>query len=331
MSSPSVPAPSVAVVVATHQRRALLPRLIDALAAQELAPGERMEVVVVDDGSTDGTWEELQRLAADSPVPLQVLRQDRPTGPAGARNRGWRASSAPVVAFTDDDCVPTPGWLAALVAPLRGGAADLVQGATMPERAEWDGSGPFARTMWVLDEDGFYATCNMAYRRAVLERAGGFDERFVRPFGEDTDLAWRAIEAGARTAFVEDAVVHHRVWPSSWPDHMRDRLRREGIVLAAREHPQIRERFWRPRWYQASHPRAVLAAAGAAAALAGRGRLRLAAPLLAAPYVRYRLVERRLPCRTRNLVPVIALALVADLAEVGVLAVASARYRTLLL
>ena len=323
-----MPGPAVSVVVATHERRALLARLVAALEAQTR---EDLEVVIVDDGSTDGTWEELQRLAASSSRRLRILRQDRPTGPAAARNRGWREARGRIVAFTDDDCVPTPGWLEALVAPIAAGRAELVQGVTMPPREDWDGSGPFARTMWVLDEDGFYATCNMAYALDVLEERGGFDERFLRPFGEDTDLAWRAIEAGGRPAFVEEAVVHHEVWPSSWPAHVRDRARREGIVLAAREHPQIRQRFWRPRWYQGSHPRAVLAAAGGVVAVVAPGWARLSGAALAVPYVHYRLAVRRLPCRRRNVAPVIALALVADLVEVGVLAVASVRYRTLLL
>ena len=318
----------MSVVIATHQRRGLLPRLMAALATQTCPD---LEIVVVDDGSTDGTWDELQRLAAASARPVRILRQERPGGPAAARNRGWREASGGIIAFTDDDCVPAPRWLEALVAPIVAGRADLAQGVTTPPREQWDGSGPFARTMWVLEEDGFYATCNMAYARDVLREAGGFDERFLRPFGEDTDLAWRAIEAGRRTAFVEDAVVHHEVWPSSWPAHVRDRARREGIVLAAREHPQIRSRFWRPRWYQGSHPRALLAAGGAVAAVAAPGWSRLAGAALAAPYVHYRLAVRRLPCRRRNLAPVIALALAADLVEVGVLAVASVRYRTLLL
>lgn len=321
-------APAVSVVVATHERRALLAGLLAALDSQTWPD---LEIVIVDDGSTDGTWEELQGRAGSSPRTLRIVRQEHPTGPAAARNRGWREAQGRIIVFTDDDCVPTPGWVEALVAPIAAGRADLVQGVTMPPREQWDGSGPFARTMWVLDEDGFYATCNMAYARDVLAEADGFDERFLRPFGEDTDLAWRAIEAGARPAFVEDAVVHHKVWPSSWTAHVRDRARREGIVLAAREHPQIRARFWRPGWYQGSHPRALLAAAGAVVALAAPGWARLAGAALAVPYVHYRLAVRRLPCRPRNLAPVIALALVADLVEVGVLVVASARYRTLLL
>lgn len=255
-----------------------------------------------------------------------------------ARNAGWRASRGEIVLFTDDDCRPAPGWVTVLSAALqeRGAAVGLAQGLTQPEREHWDGSGPFARTMWVLEEDGFYATCNMAYRRSLLEELDGFDEQFRHPFGEDTDLAWRAIEKGAEAVFVEDAVVFHAVWPSSWPAHVRDRRRRESMVLAARLHPQLRARFYRPYWYQGSHARALLAGAGLglAAVLAappvGR-RAGMLAALAAAPYVHYRLTERRLPCRPRNEPAVIALALLADLIEVGVLARASARYRTLLL
>ncbi|HET6812343.1 MAG TPA: glycosyltransferase [Acidimicrobiales bacterium] len=329
MSGPAASVdPAVSVVVATHERRALLGRLVAALEAQTWPD---LEIVIVDDGSTDGTWDELGRLAAAVTRPVRVLREDRAGGPARARNRGWREARGSIVAFTDDDCVPAPGWVEALVAPIVAGRAELAQGVTEPPREQWEGSGPFARTMWVLDEDGFYATCNMAYRRDVLEEARGFDERFGRPFGEDTDLAWRAIEAGARTAFVDDAVVYHEVWPSSWPAHVRDRVRREAIVLAAREHPQIRARFWRPRWYQGSHPRAVLAAAGGIVAVTVPGWRRLSGAALAVPYVHYRLAVRRLPCRPRNTAPVIALALVADLVEVGVLAAASVRYRSLLL
>ncbi|HZT64252.1 MAG TPA: glycosyltransferase [Acidimicrobiales bacterium] len=325
------PPPTVSVVVATHRRRRLLARLVAALEAQQLQPAE---VVIVDDGSDDGTMEELEALQATARVSVVPLRLDRASGPATARNLGWRRATGDIVAFTDDDCVPQPGWLKALAAALGPDSGyDLAQGLTEPDPDRAPGRGPFARTMWVLEPDGFYATCNIAYRRRVLEELGGFDERFRRPFGEDTDLAWRAIESGSRDTFVAEAVVHHEVWPSSWPQHLRDRGRREGIVLAARLHPGIRHHFYRPYWYQGSHPRALLGALGAAVVASGprRPAAWLTAGALAAPYVHHRLVDRPLPCRRRNLAPVIALAWLADLAEVGVLVAASARYRALLL
>jgi len=327
--------PRVSVVVATHQRRELLGLLLESLEAQEgMAPGE-MEVVVVDDGSSDGTWEFLQERQNSVPFPLHPVRRSTAGGPATARNEGWRAAAADLILFTDDDCRPAAGWVRTLLGVLEADPdIGLVQGRTEPRREEWEGSGPFARTLLVVDEDGYYATCNMGYRRAWLEELDGFDEQFRQPYGEDTDLAWRAIKAGAGTRFEPAALVHHAVIPSSWPAHVRDRRRRQWIVLTTQRHPELRSRFHHRYWYEASHPRALLAAAGLLGAAAGvvSGRpLAAAGAVLVAPYVRYRLVERRLPSRPVNQPAAIALALVADLFEVGVMARASARYRTLVL
>jgi GT2 family glycosyltransferase len=322
------PEPVVSVVVATHQRRQLLARLVAAVEAQQLdAP---YELVVVDDASSDGTWAELERLARQSPVPLTPLRLERNAGPATARNAGWRRARAPLIAFTDDDCVPQPGWLDALVAALAD--AELVQGATLPAPEQVGNHGPFSRTLEVRAENGYYQTCNMGYRRELLEALGGFDERFRHPAGEDTDLAWRARERGARTAFAADAVVHHDVRPSSFTVHLRDLWRWEGVVLTLRLHPQLRSHIHRRWWLRRSHPPAVLAVAGVVAAAGGRRPwVRLAALALLVPYVRYRATVAPLRGGPRRRLAVIPLALASDLTEVGVMAIASARYRTLVL
>jgi GT2 family glycosyltransferase len=320
--------PAASVVVATHNREHLLERLVRALEQQ--AGAGLHEIIIVDDASTDDTWSVLQRLSKTARAPMTILRLDSNAGPATARNAGWHAARSPVVAFTDDDCVPQPGWLSSLVRGLS--TAELAQGRTIaiPEREP--GRGPFARSLWVHEESGLYETCNMAYRRSVLEGVGGFDEGFSFPFGEDIDLAWRAKEAGARTAFQRDALVHHEVFPSSYLAYVRDKRRRAGLVRALSRHPDLRRTFHSRWFYDASHPRALLAAL---AIVLGLVRRRpdswLAAALLLVPYARYRAFEDPLPCRQRNLVPVTFLALVADLVEIGVLARSSLRYRTLLL
>jgi glycosyltransferase involved in cell wall biosynthesis len=321
--------PVVSVVVATHGRAQLLGRLVRALEAQDGVG--RFEVIIVDDASTDHTWDELQHLAADAHVPLEPLRQARNRGPAAARNAGWRAARAALIAFTDDDCVPQPGWLATLVDGLSN--ADMVQGRTLPIPEREVGRGPFSRSLWIHEEEGRYETCNMGYRRAVLENVGGFDERFELPFGEDIDLAWRAKEAGARASFDRNALVYHDVFPSSYLAHLRDTRRREGLVRALSLHPGLRGHMHSRWFYRASHPRALLAAAGMGLVVRRprSGWHCAAGALLALPYIYYRTVEDPPPCLPRNRVPVTALALVADLAEVGVLIWSSARYRTLLL
>lgn len=319
---------SFSVVVASRNRAHLLARLVEAIEAQSLRP---MELVIVDDASEDSTWEVLTRHAGTSTVNIVPVHLARNLGPGGARNAGWRRARGSVVAFTDDDCVPQPDWLHGLASRLSAGA-DLVQGRTLPDPAQAGRHGPFSRTIDVGFEGGYYQTCNIAYRREVLEQLGGFDERFRRS-GEDTDLALRAIDAGARASFAVDAIVLHDVRPSNFLVHLRDTERWAGVVLAVRQHPQLRERFHRRWFWKPSHPPALLALAGVLGMMGSRGcpvRAGMSLALMI-PYLRYR--TRVLPLRGsgRCDLAVVPLALVADLGEVTVMAVSSVRYRTLLL
>lgn len=320
--------PAISVVVATHNRRPLLGRLVRALEAQEEAPA--YELIVVDDASTDGTTDELERLRATARVPLVPLRLDVNRGPATARNAGWRRARAPLIAFTDDDCAPGPGWLAWLAHRLQD--ADVVQGRTLPDPDQMSQRNAFSHSVLVEDEWGFYEACNMGYRRSVLEQLDGFDESFRRPFGEDTDLAWRAKRSGGRVVFESAALVLHDVRPQTYVEHLRDLRRREGVVRAMKHNPELRELchyrvFWRP-----AHPSALWAAAGLATLAASRRSpwRAIAGAAMCAPYIRYR--THTFPTgRPRNRPAVIPLALLSDLVEMGVLAAASVRYRTLVL
>lgn len=324
---------TVSVVVASRDRAALLPRLLAALDAQDTGPPE---VVVVDDASSDQTRRVLADLASTRGH-LRFVSLPSRRGPAAARNVGWRAASGKVIAFTDDDCVPGPSWVGALVAAVEAGA-DVAQGATSPDPAQSARVGPFSRTMEVTAETGYYQTCNVAYRRDCLERLGGFDERFRRAAGEDTDLAWRARAAGARTTFVADALVHHDVRPSSLRAQLADTPRWEAVVLCARSHPGLRRLFHRPWCWKASHPPALLALAGlalatgpAVAARPATAWSRLGAVALTAPYLRYRVFIEPLRGGPRRRTAAIPGALLLDLAEVAVLARASLRHRSLVL
>jgi glycosyltransferase involved in cell wall biosynthesis len=330
--------PIASVVVPTHNRAALLPRLVAALEAQDFR--QPFEVVVVDDGSTDDTSGVLDRLSATTSLCLVPVRLDTNGGPAQARNAGWRRARARLIAFTDDDCAPGPGWLRALVASLAG--AEVVQGRTIPDPAQLVHRNVFSHSVLTEDEWGYYEACNMGYRREVLERLGGFDEQFqygrgggraVGPiFGEDTDLAWRAKAAGASTAFDPNALVLHDMRRQSYVEHLRNMKRRQGVALAVKRNPALRSRcryrvFWRP-----AHPSALLAAVGLLMIIGGRrsaGRL-LAGIALCVPYVNYRM--RVYPTgRPRNRPFLVPLFLVSDLTEMGVLAGASIRYRTFVL
>jgi GT2 family glycosyltransferase len=319
-------AATVTVVVATYRRPDRLARLLRALEAQTLPPP--WDVVVVDDHSPLDAWAAVQAVVAASPLPIRLIRRERNGGPGLARETGWRAVEAPLVAFTDDDCTPEPGWLAAIVDGLDG--AGLVQGRTLPHPEQLASMGPFGRTL-VEEEEGLYPTCNMGYRREVLELVGGFDPRFTISC-EDTDLAMRALEAGATSAWAPEAVVYHDVHPSSYRDFLRDKLRWHGVALVVRQHPALRSKLVRRVFWKRSHPPALLALAGLLVALRRRPSGLAVAAASAVPYFRFRTVDAPLPgaSRRRRLL-LLPLVLVADWLEIGVLVRASARYRTVVL
>jgi len=321
----------ITVVIPSYNRRELLERLLTkGLAAQTDAA---FEVVVVDDCSEDGTWEWLETVGTSLPFGLRRERTARNSGPATARNLGWRSAGTEWVAFVDDDCLPEPGWLRSLV-PTDAGA-DVVQGSTLPFPEQAAGRGPFARFNWVDKDYGRYETCNIAYRRALLEKLGGFDESFgtvdgTPEWGEDTDLGWRAREAGAVIRFEPNALVRCEVYRSDYLAYLSQLRRRGGLVRNVARHPGIRRHYPMGVFMQESHPLSVLALAGGLTALAGRRSARawMLGAALAAPYAWYRGSANPWPCRRRNFLPVLALGWVADLADTGVLAAASVRYRT---
>ena len=202
---------TIAVVVATHDRPARLAQLLRALAEQE-RPAD--EVVVVADGSPASTAAVLAAERARGTLPLRMIERRVQGGPATARDDGWRATEAELVAFTDDDCAPTPGWLAAVERAALADPGAFVQGR---DAAQPGG----ARDPWpVLAHDlrgrARPRVPDLQHRlpRGRCSSAiDGFDiATFGRePGGEDCDLAWRAIEAGARPVFAPDALVRHAV------------------------------------------------------------------------------------------------------------------------
>jgi GT2 family glycosyltransferase len=315
----------ISVAVSTYNRRKLLPRLIDALERQTV-PSDLFEVVITNDASTDGSRELLDELAASSSLNMRVIHNGTNAGPANGRNAAWRAGSGTIVAFTDDDCVPSAGWLQAGLEAMRSGT-DIVVGQTSPAPDQRHLLGPFSRTMWTTDER-YYATCNIFYNRTDLEAVGGFDDGFPYPGGEDTDLAYRVRKLGRRPAFCPQALVHHDVRPSSFRATLRETMRWEGIVRLVARHPrQARdEHLYRRYFWKHSHPPVILATFGLLFGIVFPPAL-----FLTVPYLRFRLITG--PRTNGRLARYLAFpgTFVIDLLEVYVMARASIRYRTLVL
>lgn len=178
------------VVIPTVGRPSLA-TCLRALAAQSGPPPELVTVV---DDRPPGT---LAPLSIPRGLSLAVRTvKTHGTGPAAARNAGWRAGAAPWVVFVDDDVTVGPTWRAQLVVDLAVGSD--VAGVTGRIRVPL----PTDRrpTDWERNTAGLagarWITADIAYRRAALTEVGGFDERFRRAFREDSDLAVRMIREG---------------------------------------------------------------------------------------------------------------------------------------
>ncbi|MCK9249628.1 MAG: glycosyltransferase [Solirubrobacteraceae bacterium] len=336
-----MPDPAVTVVVPTRDRPARLTRLLAGLRAQTVGV-DAFEVVVCDDASTDPAVAEILQAAAGEHdrggLRLRASRNDRARGPAVARNAAWRNARAPLVAFIDDDCVPTPRWLEALLdawgAVGRTDAA-LLQGPVDPDPGEFpQAQTPFSTTLWVHDAGPRFETANIAYPRALLERLDGFDESLVIA-GEDTDLGWRAIEAGADVVWAGDALVHHGVIAQTPWARLAKGWRWRFVPAVYARHPGLRDElvvgvFWTV-WHWWLFRAALALALRPRAPGPGRPTAGLRGPrrgigwsflrwLLAFPYVR-----RLTHYRTGPLLAPYRLA--CDLVEVAAIGVGAVRHR----
>ncbi|MEA2171867.1 MAG: hypothetical protein QOF76_5167 [Solirubrobacteraceae bacterium] len=264
----------VAVIVPARDAAGTLGATLAALARQTVS----CEVVVVDDGSVDGT----AAVAASFGVRVIVGRNAAVAiGPGAARNAGAAATASRVLAFTDADCVPEPGWLEAGLAALND--ADLVQGRVEPDPAA--PRHPFDRTLSVPAAYGLFEAANLFVTREWFDRLGGFGDGIAAPgkhLAEDVYFGWAARRAGARVAFAPGALVHHAVFPRSAREFAAERTRLRHFPEIVRTVPELRERFLYRRLFLNAHTALFDAAVvGSLTALRTKRPLPL---LVAAPY-----------------------------------------------
>lgn len=225
------------MVVPVYNGRETVGGLVECLLRQT-HPAH--EIIIVDDGSTDGTAEALRPWAGR----VRVLSKPN-GGPASARNLGVRAATGEFVAFTDSDCLPDRDWLASL---LRGFDDRSVAGVGGTVRGVGDGSlSEYVDLIRLLEpvrhggaEVVYLITCNACFRREALLEAGLFDERFRKPGGEEPELCMRVRKCGHQFRAVEDAVIRHHHKPT-----VKDLLKTianygEGSYLLQQKWPELK-------------------------------------------------------------------------------------------
>jgi glycosyltransferase involved in cell wall biosynthesis len=228
----------VSVVVATSDRARLLGSTLEALAAQRVPPGFAWEIVVVDNASRDGTADLVRWFAKGAAVPVRAAFEPR-RGVSHARNLGIAEARGAILAFTDDDVIPAENWVAEISAAMDRWKAQGVGGRILPRwetpPPEWlAGSKRLRESLALMESEESRLLSlprrlptvwgpNMAFRREVFEKAGGFDPgrgivgtKLYR--GEEVNLIDRALDLGFRIAYEPALVVFHRIGP--------DRMRR---------------------------------------------------------------------------------------------------------
>ena len=200
----------VTVVIPVHQRRAALERLLTSL--DDLRRDCVAEVIVVDDGSTDGSGELAAAWGA------RVIRRPDPSGPAAARNAGLAEVRSSHVAFLDSDCETTPAWLPPLLAhfcdPTTAVVAPRIRSAgngTAVERYEAVRSaldlGPVEGRVAAGTRVSYVPSAALVCRVDAVRLLDGFDE--TMPVGEDVDLLWRMTQAKGEIRYEPASVVFH--------------------------------------------------------------------------------------------------------------------------
>ena len=208
----------ISVVVPTYHRNDLLAKCLTCLApgTQTIDPS-RYEVIVTDDGKTS-TAEQMIR----ERFPWAKWVKGPQRGPAANRNNGAKQARGEWLAFTDDDCLPTPGWLAAYSAAIEDDV-DFYEGKTTCLA----GCRPWVEDSPVNLDGGMLWSCNMMVRKTVYFAMNGFDERYPKPMMEDVDFNERRMRRKLPVRWTPEALIDHP-----------PRLRHKGIELG---------KFWESR------------------------------------------------------------------------------------
>jgi glycosyltransferase involved in cell wall biosynthesis len=227
---------SVTVIIPVYNAQDTIKEALEALSCQTYSG--RIEIVVVDDGSSDGTADVIRKFPN-----VRYVHQDN-AGPASARNRGAQEASGEILLFTDADCRPEAAWIEKMVAGFSqtdigvvAGSYDIVNSAS-PLARFIHGEILFRHRKHMPEFPRAFGSYNVACRRVVFESAGGFDATYRQASGEDNDLSYKVLKLGYRIRFLKDALVAH--------------FHQEDLIHYLKE--QYRHGFWRAKMYL-DHPR----------------------------------------------------------------------------
>jgi len=226
----------ISVVIPTYKRPQLLINCLNALACQTLDKAA-FEIIVVSDGPDIQTAEAIARWhATQLTLNFRYLSTPTKRGPAAARNTGWMVANAPLIAFTDDDCLPDSGWLKAFVHQYRREPYIAMTGCvhvplpSQPTDFEWNTA---------QLETAEFVTANCCCSKEALQLVGGFDEAFGMAWREDSELQFKMIMNGIPVIRIEQACVQHPVRSAPWGISLREQKKGQYNALLYKKYPEL--------------------------------------------------------------------------------------------
>jgi len=227
--SMKMPSPRISIVVSCYNKGGTIEHCVTSILRQEL---DEMEVIVVDDGSTDDSLKILERLAAHSA--LNII-SEKHRGISATKNKGFAASKADIVLFLDGDCILEKGSLQELAKSFEGHAVDCVGG----EVRATNSSNIIAHAVELMQNEvdrKWPFGANVAYSRKALHKAGVFDEQMRA--GEDAELYLRVMKLGFRSMMNQRVVARTRN-PDNLVSFFRQRLNwGRGFRQLTERHPE---------------------------------------------------------------------------------------------
>jgi glycosyltransferase involved in cell wall biosynthesis len=227
---------SASIIIPTFNGASRIGKCLDALLPQTV--GSDAEILVVDDGSSDGTASVVARYAG-----VRLISQAN-AGPAAARNRGALEAKGTIVLFTDDDCVPMADWLSAMLEPFKDPEVVGVKGvyrthqkALAARFVQLDYEDRY-RLMAALPEIDFIDTYSAGFRRDRFLEMNGYDTSFPVACAEDIELSYRMSARGWKMKFVPGAIVYH-THPDTFSRYLKKKYKFAfWRMLALRKNPK---------------------------------------------------------------------------------------------
>jgi|Deesub1362A_J573_1020465.scaffolds.fasta_scaffold02187_1 GT2 family glycosyltransferase len=211
--------PYISIIVPVYNAENTIIDCIESLLKVDY-PEEKLEIIIVDDCSSDKTPEILKHYAKEEKV--NVIRHRKNKGAAAARNTGFKYAKGKIIVFTDSDCIVSENWIKELVKCYNSDIG-AVGGKFIPYNLDnliakfSHGRNLVTEVKAIQNENriieiknGLLPSANLSFRREVFEELNGFDERFRKAGGEDRDICYRLLQKGYKLIYNPKAVVYHK-------------------------------------------------------------------------------------------------------------------------